>query len=215
MLGAALDIVDAGDAVGVSRDQKGDVIRVLQRDHVDGQTCVEALFIHSVVQQVDFPVAFLADLDEVGGGLNSVIEPLFPLQRPALAFVPLAGFGETEVPRFLDAAFVRHVRQPAGDFLDVAVTQPRVELEPRAQALFGLGIVQVPFIHLAHDVPVDPRMLGGWPGRSFRECPAPVVDALLKNVPVERAVVVHAEVQVLQDAVEIRAIDKSDEAEHF
>ena len=59
------------------------------------------------MQQVDLPVALLADLDEVGRGLDAVVEPLLSLERPALALVPLAGLAEAKVPRFLDPAVER------------------------------------------------------------------------------------------------------------
>ena len=104
VLGPALHVVDPGDAVGVARDQEGDVVGVLERDHVDGQARVEPLLVERVVQQVDLPVPLLADLDEVGRGLDAVVEPLLPLQGPALALVPLAGLGEAEVPGLLDPA---------------------------------------------------------------------------------------------------------------
>ena len=47
-----------------------------------------------MVQEVDLPMPFLADLDEVRRGLDAVIEPLLPLQRPALVLVPPASLGE-------------------------------------------------------------------------------------------------------------------------
>ena len=102
-----------GNAVGVARDQEGDVVGILKRDHVDGQAGVEPFLVDRVVQQVDLPVPLLADLDEVGRGLDAVVEPLLPLEGPPLALVPLAGLVEAEIPGFLDPAVAGEVGKPS------------------------------------------------------------------------------------------------------
>ena len=50
----------------------------------------------------------------------------------------------------------REVGQAAADVFEVAVAKPGVELEPAPQPLLGLGVVQVPLVHLPDHVPVDP-----------------------------------------------------------
>ena len=214
VLRPALDVVDPRDAVGIARDQQRDVVGLLERDHVDGQAGVEPLLVDGMMEQVDLPVPFLADLDKVGRGLDAVVEPLLPLEGSPLALVPLAGLAEAEVPGLFDPALERHVGNPSAGVFDVGVAEPGVHLEPRPQPRLGLGIVQVPLIHLADDVPVDSRMLGGRPPGPFGERPAPVMHALLEHMTIKRAIIVHAQVEMLQDAIKIGSVNKSHETKH-
>ena len=89
------------------------------------------------------------------------------------------------------------VGQPPARVLDVGVAEPGVHLEPGPQPRLGLGIVQVPLVHLAHDVPVDPRVLGGRPLRSIGKRSAPVVHALLEDVAIKRAIIIDTQIQML------------------
>ena len=72
-------------------DQERDVVGLLERDHVHGQAGVQPLLVDGMMEQVDLPVPFLADLDEVGRGLDPVVESLLPLEGSPLPLSVEAG----------------------------------------------------------------------------------------------------------------------------
>ena len=55
-------------------------------------------------------------------------------------------------------------------------------------------------------------MLGGRPTGAFGKRSTPVMHALLEDVPIKCAIVVHAKIQVLEHAIQIRSINKSNKS---
>src|SRR5262249_23017226 len=131
----------------------------LKRDHVDSKARIEAFFVQAVMEQIDFPVPFLAYLDKVGGGLNAVIKAFFSFEGAALPFVPIAGFGKAQRPRFIESPRHRQLWLASDDVVEVSIANARIELKTRTQSSFCFRIGEVPLVHFADDVPIDAGML--------------------------------------------------------
>ena len=149
-----------------------------------------------VMEQVDLPMAFLADLDEVGGGLDAVIEPLLSLQGAALVLVPLAGFVEAKVPGFLDPAIERTCRASAG-------RRPRCRRRGgEGSSRTGCAAAPRPWGRSSPIRPSCPRRTSrsASAGRSATapvgERSTPVVHALLEDVAIKRAIIIHTQTQM-------------------
>ncbi len=92
-------------------------------------------FVDGVVEQVNLPVALLADLDEVGGRLDTVVKPLLALERarrcPRTTRASRRSTG-SRLPRSAGPSVVG--KAPAG-VVDVGVAEARVRVEAGPQPL--------------------------------------------------------------------------------
>src|SRR5262249_35649021 len=89
-----------------------------------------------------------------------------------------------------------------------------IHLESGAEPGLGLGIIQIPFIHLSDDIPVDPRVLGGRPFGPVGKGSAPVLHALLEDMAIKGPIVVDSQIQMFQYTVEIGPIHERNETQH-